>query len=72
MPDQPDVPEPSDGPSGSKAGGDDDLRGRFRAALDRKRAEAQARSTRGHGASAPKVHEHGRAGGKRAFRRKSG
>jgi hypothetical protein len=37
-----------------------------------KRGEAKARSAQGHGAGTPKVHEAGRAGGKRTFRRKSG
>jgi hypothetical protein len=51
----------------------DDTKSRFRAALERKRSEAEARSVRGHGASSSKIHEESRrAGGKRAFRRKSG
>jgi hypothetical protein len=72
VPDQPEVPEPSETGTDPETDQNDDLRSRFRAALDRKRAEAHARSLQGHGASAPKVHEHGRAGGKRTFRRKSG
>jgi hypothetical protein len=68
MPDQPATPNPSE----DNEDDGDDLRGRFRAALERKRGEARERSTRGHGAFTPKVHEHGRAGGKRTFRRKSG
>jgi hypothetical protein len=51
----------------------DELKDRFRAALERKRGEAKARSTHGHGAGSPKVGEsHRKAGGKRTFRRKSG
>jgi len=54
------------------ANAEDDIKDRFKAALDRKRGEAKARSAQGHGAGNPKVHEAGRAGGKRTFRRKSG
>jgi hypothetical protein len=51
----------------------DELKDRFRAALERKRGEAKARSSQGHGAGSPKVGEsHRKAGGKRTFRRKSG
>ena len=51
----------------------EDLKSQFRAALERKRGADEARAVRGHGGAAGKVHEHSRrAGGKRAFRRKSG
>jgi hypothetical protein len=51
----------------------DELKDRFRAALERKRGEAKARSAQGHGAGSQKVGEsHRKAGGKRTFRRKSG
>ncbi|MBO0850363.1 MAG: DUF5302 domain-containing protein [Pseudonocardia sp.] len=53
--------------------GADDLRSRFRAALERKRDEAKNRSARGHGTGTSRVGDvHRRAGGKRTFRRKSG
>lgn len=53
---------------------DDDQKRRFREALERKREQAAGRSERGHGpGSAQTIHEaHGKAGGKRTFRRKSG
>lgn len=51
----------------------DDVRSRFRAALERKQGQARARSVQGHGAGTSKARDtHGRAGGKRTFRRKSG
>lgn len=50
----------------------EDVRSRFRAALERKRDQA-ARAVQGDSARTPKVRDtHGRAGGKRTFRRKSG
>ena len=55
------------------ANGADDLRSRFRAALDRKHDDAQNRSARGRGAGSSRIGDvHRRAGGKRSFRRKSG
>lgn len=58
---------------GADANGPDDLRSRFRAALERKRGEAKERSAGGHGAGSSRIGDvHRRAGGKRTFRRKSG
>lgn len=69
MADSPEAEQPSE----ENPNTGDDTKSRFRAALERKRAESEARSVRGHGASSSKVHEQSRrAGGKRAFRRKSG
>lgn len=49
----------------------DDVKRRFREALERKQAAATARA--GHADASSKVHDaHGRATGKRQFRRKSG
>jgi hypothetical protein len=48
-----------------------DVRARFREALERKQAKARSRDDHADGSS--KVHNtHGPAGGKRTFRRKSG
>jgi uncharacterized protein DUF5302 len=61
-----DTPDPG-------ANGTDDLRSRFRAALERKHGEAKERSARGQGAGSSRIGDvHRRAGGKRTFRRKSG
>jgi hypothetical protein len=59
-------------PSTRDVEADDPLKDRFRAALERKRRTDAAQSDRGHGVGNNKVHEARRAGGKRAFRRKSG
>ena len=49
----------------------EDPKDKFRAALERKRSQQAARASETHGES--KVHgEHGAAGGRRTFRRKSG
>ncbi|HEV7791941.1 MAG: hypothetical protein QOI50_1599 [Pseudonocardiales bacterium] len=78
MPDSPKAEEPRTDADATEATPDpaahaDELKDRFRAALDRKRGEAKARSSQGHGAASPKVGEaHRKAGGKRTFRRKSG
>ena len=54
-------------------GGEDDVKRRFREALERKRGAAQAGGASGVGKGASKIHgAHGRAGGPREFRRKSG
>ena len=56
-----DTPEPAE----------DDVRARFREALERKQAKAKARENHADGSS--KIHEaHGPAAGRRTFRRKSG
>ncbi|MGH3516787.1 MAG: DUF5302 domain-containing protein [Haloechinothrix sp.] len=53
------------------AGASDDVKQKFREALDRKRAQAKARAD--HEDSGSKIHNaHGPVGGKREFRRKSG
>jgi len=50
----------------------DDVKSRFREALERKRGQ-HADGVAGSGPGGPKIHEaHGRAGAKRQFRRKSG
>ena len=52
-------------------GGDTEAKDKFREALERKRGKRHPHEGAGHGDS--KIHEaHGAAGGKRAFRRKSG
>lgn len=83
------VPSAADGPSADTAaagepeaaqdaaaapeGGEDDVKRRFREALERKRGAAQAGGAGGVGKGASKIHgAHGRAGGPREFRRKSG
>jgi Family of unknown function (DUF5302) len=74
--DSPDADSPDgDSPDGSTdmpAAGPADVKARFRDALERKRSQ-HADSGGGSGPSSGKVHDvHGRAGGKRQFRRKSG
>ena len=50
---------------------DDDVRARFRAALERKQAKAKGGSSHADGSS--KIHDaHGPAASRRTFRRKSG
>ena len=50
---------------------EDDVRARFREALERKQAKAKARENHADGSS--KIHEaHGPAAARRTFRRKSG
>lgn len=67
------APDEAATPAAGSADHGDELKDRFRAALERKRGEAKARSAQGHGAGSPKVGEsHRKAGGKRTFRRKSG
>lgn len=67
--------QPAEHPAAADAStpeAEDPVKERFRAALERKRRTDAAQSGRGHGVSSIKVHEAGRAGGKRTFRRKSG
>ncbi|SDD61407.1 DUF5302 domain-containing protein [Actinokineospora iranica] len=65
MSDQPEQPEPED------AAEPQDLKSRFREALARK--QALAKSGEDHATGGSKVHDaHGKVGGKRQFRRKSG
>ncbi|WP_026426009.1 DUF5302 domain-containing protein [Actinokineospora inagensis] len=58
-------------PETTGAADPEDVKARFREALARK--QAQAKSGEGHASGNSKVPDaHGRAGGKRQFRRKSG
>ena len=51
----------------------DDVKDKFRAALERKRGHQADRAAEANERDASKIHgEHGAAGGKRTFRRKSG
>jgi hypothetical protein len=53
-------------------GPEDDMKRKFREALARRRGP-QADSASGHGADSSKIHgTHGKSGGQRSFRRKSG
>lgn len=72
------TPEPADVPEAGGAGDDraatpeDEMKRKFREALERKR-QAQGRGAGGRGRDGAKVHHaHGPAGGRREFRRKSG
>lgn len=72
-PDRDQAPEAEEPRDDAEPNGEDDLRSRFRAVLERKRGEARNRSARGHGAGSSRIGDvHRRAGGKRTFRRKSG
>ncbi|MBO3751632.1 DUF5302 domain-containing protein [Streptosporangiaceae bacterium NEAU-GS5] len=52
---------------------DDEMKRRFREALDRKRQEQHENNAAGKGRNGSKIHgTHGQAGGKRQFRRKAG
>ena len=54
-------------------GAEDDVRRKFREALDRKRGQHADRGTEGDGRDPSKIHgEHGPAASRRSFRRKSG
>jgi hypothetical protein len=62
-----DAPEPEDETP------DDELKRKFREALERKRLTQAETNATGRGKDASKIHgAHGPAGGKRSFRRKSG
>lgn len=50
---------------------DDEVKRKFREALERKQAQRH-RAEQSAGANGKAAHTHGQAGGKRAFRRKSG
>lgn len=66
-------PEAAQDAAAAAEGGEDDVKRRFREALERKRGAAQAGGAGGVGKGASKIHgAHGRAGGPREFRRKSG
>ncbi|HEV2784409.1 MAG TPA: DUF5302 domain-containing protein [Actinophytocola sp.] len=57
--------------SGNGAEPQDDVRARFREALERKQAKAKSRE--GHADGSSKIHDaHGPASSRRVFRRKSG
>lgn len=72
----PAAPNESDGAvegAGDGGEGGDDVKRKFREALERKRGAAQGGAAGGAGKGASKIHgAHGRAGGGREFRRKSG
>lgn len=74
MTDQPASPE--DGPDrpadAEHSGPEDDLKRKFREALDRRR-DSKADASSGRGTDPSKIHgTHGKSGGARNFRRKSG
>ncbi|MDQ0379610.1 DUF5302 domain-containing protein [Amycolatopsis thermophila] len=59
--------------SASPGESEDDVKRRFREALDRKQASARSAGRQDHGGGkGGHVHGHGPAAGKRTFRRKSG
>jgi hypothetical protein len=69
MPDKPETAESSDITAETES--EDDVKARFREALERK--QAKNRQGEEHADARSKVHDaHGPAGGKRTFRRKSG
>ena len=69
MPDVPDTPASDPAETASPA--DDDVKARFKEALERK--QAKNRMGQEHADARSKVQDaHGPAGGKRTFRRKSG
>ncbi|GAA3075910.1 hypothetical protein VR41_03795 [Streptomyces sp. NRRL B-1568] len=52
---------------------EDDVKRKFREALDRKRSHASEANASGQSRDGSKIHgTHGKAGGQRSFRRKSG
>ena len=68
QPEQPGEPDQTDG-----AAAPEDVKAKFREALQRKRGEHLDNSADSSQRDASKIHsEHGRAGGGRTFRRKSG
>jgi hypothetical protein len=69
MPDEPDTAADSD--TNTETESPEDVKARFREALERK--QAKNRMGEEHADARSKVHDaHGPAGGKRTFRRKSG
>ncbi|MGW5354412.1 DUF5302 domain-containing protein [Streptomyces sp. NPDC004031] len=66
--------EAAEGAEGAEApGAEDDVKRKFREALERKRGGGRAGGANGAGPDTSKIHgAHGRAGGPREFRRKSG
>ena len=63
--------EASDADSGADS--EDEMKRRFREALDRKRQEQSDHNAAAQGRNGSKIHgTHGQAGGKRQFRRKAG
>ena len=67
----PGTSEPASTEDGAQPQDQDDVRARFREALERKQAKAKARENHADGSS--KIHEaHGPAASRRTFRRKSG
>lgn len=67
----PDIPEPAANDTETEIESQDDVKARFREALERK--QARTRSGEEHADARSKVHDaHGPAAGRRTFRRKSG
>jgi Family of unknown function (DUF5302) len=67
----PGTSEPASTGDGAQPTDQDDVRARFREALERKQAKTKARENHADGSS--KIHEaHGPAASRRTFRRKSG
>lgn len=63
--------DPADTQENGNGAEQEDVRARFREALERKQAKAKSRESHADGAS--KIHDaHGPAAGRRVFRRKSG
>lgn len=70
--DQETAPESAADPAAAAADPEEDeVKRRFREALERKQAQRH-RAEQSAGANGKAAHTHGQAGGKRAFRRKSG
>jgi hypothetical protein len=63
--------EQADGPAAPAEAEQDDVKRKFREALERKQAQ-QHRAEGSTGGSGKAVHSHGPAAGKRSFRRKAG
>ena len=61
------------GTKGNTSASDSDPKAKFREALERKRGQQASQNESAGGRGDSKIHgEHGAAGGKRTFRRKSG
>jgi hypothetical protein len=69
--DQETAPESAADPEAAADPEEDEVKRKFREALERKQAQRH-RAEQSAGANGKAAHTHGQAGGKRAFRRKSG
>jgi Family of unknown function (DUF5302) len=69
-----DTAGPQDAPENDTAEGtEDEVKRRFREALERKRGQSADAASGGRSRDGSKIHgTHGKAGGQRSFRRKSG